>query len=308
MLIYIYSLLTFLLPLLALWNFLAKRNTYSYNWWSSLILFLLVYLFTFQAGGWPYIGFNWRYYSLIIYIILALVVYIKFRKKKIAGVPKKSKVSGIIISILIVLFCYTNLEVWNGGNNNQEAINLEFPLKNGTYVIMQGGDSEIGNAAHRYKTPHSYALDIVELNAKGKRGSKLFSKDLRDYEIYGDTIYSPCDAIVINLNDGVEENEPPVTNTEHRGGNHVVLKQGEIKILICHMQKNSILVQRGQEIKTGEPIGLVGNTGYTIEPHLHIQAYSTIKNINMMVPMRFNGRFLNMNDVVRTEPSIKGGE
>lgn len=72
------------------------------------------------------------------------------------------------------MFCYTNLEVWNGGTNNQEAINLEFPLKNGTYVIMQGGDSEIGNAAHRYRTPHSYALDIVELNATGKEDRNYF--------------------------------------------------------------------------------------------------------------------------------------
>ena len=80
-----------------------------------------------------------------------------------------------------------------------------------------------------------------------------------------------------------------------------VVINGEVKILICHMQKNSIQPQKGDTVKTGDVIGLVGNTGFSIEPHLHIQAYQTFNGVNKMVPMRFNGRFLNMNDIIYTD-------
>ena len=301
MLIYWYVILTWLLPLLALFNLVKQHSANTYNWWSSVFLFLLIIVFIYQTGAWPYIGFHWRYIIVLVVGFFALLIFRKRIKSKVPVINSKHYGQSAIITIFVLLFTYTNIEVVLGGYNKEQAIDLTFPLHNGAYAVMQGGDSEIGNAVHRYQTPDSYAIDIVKLNEHKRRGNQLFSKDISDYAIYGDTIYSPCDGTIITYRDGVDENIPPTTNSKVRGGNHIVIKNGEVEILICHMQKNSIQPQKGDTVKTGDVIGLVGNTGFSIEPHLHIQAYQTFNGVNKMVPMRFNGRFLNMNDVIHMD-------
>jgi len=301
MLIYWYVILTLFLPLLALFNLVKQQSANTYNWWSSVFLLILIVLFIYQTGAWPYLGFNWRFIIVLILGIFVLLIFRKRIKSKTQITKSKQNALSAVITIFILLFTYTNIEVVLGGYNKEQAVDLTFPLQNGSYAVMQGGDSEIGNAVHRYQTPDSYALDIVKLNEHKRRGTKLFSKHIADYTIYGDTIYSPCDGTIITYRDGVDENIPPTTNSKVRGGNHIVIKNGEVKILICHMQKNSIQPQKGDTVKTGEVIGLVGNTGFSIEPHLHIQAYQTFNGVNKMVPIRFNGRFLNMNDIIYSD-------
>ncbi|MGN7942219.1 M23 family metallopeptidase [Virgibacillus sp. 6R] len=60
------------------------------------------------------------------------------------------------------------------------------------------------------------------------------------------------------------------------------------------MKKRSILVEAGDAVKRGQPIGLVGNSGNTTEPHLHIHAEKDGKG----VPIRFDGKFLVRNSLV----------
>lgn len=301
MLIYWYVILTLFFPLLALFNLVKQQSANTYNWWSSVFLLILIVLFIYQTGAWPYLGFNWRFIIVLVLGIFVLLIFRKRIKSKTQITKSKQNALSAVLTIFILLFTYTNIEVVLGGYNKEQAVDLTFPLQNGSYAVMQGGDSEIGNAVHRYQTPDSYALDIVKLNEHKRRGTKLFSKHISDYTIYGDTIYSPCDGTIITYRDGVDENIPPTTNSKVRGGNHIVIKNGEVKILICHMQKNSIQPQKGDTVKTGEVIGLVGNTGFSIEPHLHIQAYQTFNGVNKMVPIRFNGRFLNMNDIIYSD-------
>lgn len=39
--------------------------------------------------------------------------------------------------------------------------------------------------------------------------------------------------------------------------------------LYAHMKKDSIKVKVGQSVKAGDPLGIIGDTGYTTGPHLH---------------------------------------
>lgn len=45
----------------------------------------------------------------------------------------------------------------------------------------------------------------------------------------------------------------------------------------CHLQKDSVNVREGDEIKTGDLLALSGNTGFSSGPHLHFSVYK-IKN------------------------------
>jgi murein DD-endopeptidase MepM/ murein hydrolase activator NlpD len=93
-----------------------------------------------------------------------------------------------------------------------------------------------------------------------------------DYYVYGQTILSPADGEIITLANDLPESLPQVeTDTVNLLGNHVVIQVAEDAYLfICHMQPGSILVEVGDTVAAGQPIGLVGNSGNTSEPHIHI--------------------------------------
>ncbi len=53
-------------------------------------------------------------------------------------------------------------------------------------------------------------------------------------------------------------------------GNAVLIDHGNaLKTMYCHMKKGSVLVQPGQDVKAGDPIGQVGLSGVTQFPHVH---------------------------------------
>lgn len=66
-------------------------------------------------------------------------------------------------------------------------------------------------------------------------------------------------------------------------GNTVIIDHGfGYKTLYAHQSK--ILVKNGQKVKRGEVIGLVGNTGMSMAPHLH---YEVRKNDEPINPINF---------------------
>lgn len=66
-------------------------------------------------------------------------------------------------------------------------------------------------------------------------------------------------------------------------GNHVVINHGfGYETLYGHMSK--IMVSPGQQVKRGEVIGLVGNTGTSSGPHVH---YEVIRNGNKINPISY---------------------
>lgn len=66
-------------------------------------------------------------------------------------------------------------------------------------------------------------------------------------------------------------------------GNHVVIDHGYgYHTLYAHMK--NLIVRVGQEVKRGEVIGYVGNSGASVGPHLH---YEVIKNKIKINPVNF---------------------
>ncbi|WP_210183628.1 peptidoglycan DD-metalloendopeptidase family protein [Microvirga guangxiensis] len=81
-----------------------------------------------------------------------------------------------------------------------------------------------------------------------------------------------------------------------------ILRCGGFVVLLAHMRAGSVRLKPGDDIKTGDEIGAVGNSGNTGEPHLHIHAQrpgpADAPLSGDGVPIRFGGRFTARNDVV----------
>ncbi|MCF6325122.1 MAG: M23 family metallopeptidase [Gammaproteobacteria bacterium] len=61
-------------------------------------------------------------------------------------------------------------------------------------------------------------------------------------------------------------------DVEYFLGNYIILKSEKAEFaLLAHLRQGSVLVSKGMKVKTGEIIAKVGNSGNTIQPHLHFQ-------------------------------------
>jgi len=185
------------------------------------------------------------------------------------------------------------------------AIDVSFPLRNGAYYVAHGGNDATINYHHNH-TAQRFALDIVKLNRFGTRASGIYPKLLARYSIFNDPVLSPVEGTVLRSVDGLPDFTPPEKDTRARAGNHVVIQPvgTDVYILLAHLKRNSVLAREGDHVEPGQPLGRIGNSGNTTEPHLHIHC-ATIDGDDFTgggtgIPLRFGGRFLTRNSIVRT--------
>lgn len=252
----------------------------------------------FFSGSWDFLGFYLRY---VFVGLLFIAMYQSWKKARglsfRAKADKKQKWNIGIHVFLMLIFGMYNVFIVTSHIAEEEAIELAFPLKNGTYYVGHGGSNTFMNYHSDY-LPQKYALDIVRLNKLGIRAKGLYPKELDKYMIYGDTLYSPCNGEVLEARGHLPDLTPPEMDPENALGNYVALscENTDAVIYMVHMQKDSLIVEEGSMIRVGEKVGVIGNSGNTTEPHLHIHAEQDGKGI----PITFNGKFLVRNDLVRS--------
>ncbi len=100
--------------------------------------------------------------------------------------------------------------------------------------------------------------------------------DVHSYPDYGANVLAVADGKVVETLNTLDDQKPghlpdPKTITlENVDGNHVVLDLGGgLFAFYAHMQKGSVTVARGDEVKRGQVLGKLGNTGNSSAPHLH---------------------------------------
>jgi hypothetical protein len=201
---------------------------------------------------------------------------------------------------------------WNARRTPADAVEVPMPVRDGTYLVVNGGRHVLVNAhlntlsGERF-APYrgqSYGVDLVRINRAGLRASGLLPADPAAYVIYGDPVLAPCAGRVVFAEDGAADMAPPHADRVHMAGNHVILECGAVWIVLGHLQRGSVAVRAGQFTEPGHQLGLVGNSGNSGEPHLHVHAQrpgSTLAPLSgEPVPIRLGGRYLVRNDRVRT--------
>jgi Peptidase family M23 len=119
-----------------------------------------------------------------------------------------------------------------------------------------------------------YAIDYEQADA----GNRIFTGDAHDpasYVIFGKDVLAVADGTVVGARNDLAEQTPGtypanISITE-ADGNFVVLDVGNgFYVNYAHMQPGSVRPKVGDKVKRGDVIGLVGNTGNSVAPHLHL--------------------------------------
>ena len=50
-----------------------------------------------------------------------------------------------------------------------------------------------------------------------------------------------------------------------------MIRAGDVFVLLCHLRQGSLKVGKGDVVKAGQQVGEIGNSGSSIQPHLHLQ-------------------------------------
>lgn len=280
-------LLTVFLPLIVIATLWRRARRPLGAWIATLILATGVVGFSVLVAPWGTFGLPLRY--VLVVLFLAAVVR-SFRREPEPDARQESPLRALVKIMLGFTVGGVAVGVLRGHAVPPGAIDLSFPLRDGTYLVGHGGSTSASNMHHAHPT-QTYAVDVMKLNAAGMRARGIFPSDPRSYAIFGATVLSPCDGVVRAAVDGL----PDTRDEKNLAGNHVVLRCGDADVWLAQLQRGSVAVRPGMQLRTGQPLGRAGNSGNTTEPHLHVHA----ERNGAGVPATFNGDWLVRNDVVR---------
>jgi hypothetical protein len=169
--------------------------------------------------------------------------------------------------------------------DRQPVVQISAPLRGDGYV---SADSCCDATRHtraampingRVYVAQRYAVDWEQLDA----GNRIYSgprEKLESYTIFGKPVYAVADGVVAVAITGLPEQTPGKYPTnisiEEADGNAIIEDLGGHHFACyAHMQSASIRLHRGDRVKRGQIIGLVGNSGNSVAPHLHFHVMSS---------------------------------
>ena len=188
-----------------------------------------------------------------------------------------------------------------------DIVDIANPLGPGQYLVGHGGSNTLVNGHMRTLDDtverflpwrgQSYAVDFFGLGPWGLRASGWRPTDPAAYAIFGAALVAPCDGTVVAAEGNMPDFEVPDEDPVNRLGNHVILRCGDAEIVFAHMRHGSVRVAPGDVVAVDDPLGEVGNSGASTEPHLHIHAQrpapaGTLPISGDPLALRIDGRFL----------------
>lgn len=123
------------------------------------------------------------------------------------------------------------------------------------------------------KAAKDYSCGQQTYNAH--RGTDFMIRTLRDMQS-GVAVRAAAHGVVLGARDGMKDidyrkrDREKIRRKECGNGLRIKHEDGWVT-QYCHLKRNSLKVKKGETVKQGDLIALVGNSGLSIYPHLHFQ-------------------------------------
>jgi hypothetical protein len=164
---------------------------------------------------------------------------------------------------------------------SEQPVVLNVPLRGGPWValydpmLVGGHRTAIYTLDGRARIPARFAVDWVKL-AKDGTHARGDAASIVNWHGYGSEVLAVADSIVAEAVDDMPEGATLAEATgpralENGSGNYVTLDLGSKRYAFYqHLKHGSIKVKRGDRVKSGQVIALLGNSGSSSAgPHLH---------------------------------------
>jgi urea transporter len=135
-----------------------------------------------------------------------------------------------------------------------------------TWNVQQSFDGEWTHQGH-----WRHALDFVKVGESGKTFQRM-GIEVEDYYAFNQPVCSPVEGYVVDCRFTFPDNRIGQVDNQNNWGNYVLIRSlGGVYVLLAHLKANSGEVKVGDYLILGQRIAKCGNSGYSQEPHLHLQ-------------------------------------
>lgn len=148
----------------------------------------------------------------------------------------------------------------------REGIVLARPPLDGVSFVIEGNEGY-----HLQEDGYgNFAWDLVKMFPDGAR-FKNAGEENADYATWNEPVYLPTDGIVIELVRDAPDNRPGSYPKDAVNNMIGVYLGGHYYVYILHFRQNSIPaeISIGTHLSEGAYLGRAGNSGVTLEPHVH---------------------------------------
>ena len=186
--------------------------------------------------------------TVIVFIFILSIIYYKEFNTDIKYTPEES-----LSNYLSKIFRF-----------GETPTKLSLPFS-GEWSVYQAFDDEWTHKGH-----YKYAYDFVKkLDTKTYKNDGLYAKD---YYAFGESILAPVSGYVIDMRQDLADNIIGEVDRVNNWGNYIIIKSDlGFFVEISHLMQYSISVNVGDYIQANCIIAKCGNSGYSPEPHIHIQ-------------------------------------
>jgi murein DD-endopeptidase MepM/ murein hydrolase activator NlpD len=146
----------------------------------------------------------------------------------------------------------------------------------GRWFVLQGGDTPNVNQ-HMSVRAQWFGLDFGKVGGPSKRElTRGTPSEPEDFYSWGQPVLAPIDGEVVAAVDSFPDNPLGTKDARHPAGDHVVIKTASDQfVFLAHLQRGTVVVRVGRQIKRGDRVGLCGNSGNSDFPHIHMHVQDT---------------------------------
>ncbi len=186
--------------------------------------------------------------TVIVFIFLLSIIYYKEFNLNIKSTPEES-----LSRYLSSIFRFGNLYT---------KISLPF---SGEWVVYQAFDDK-----WTHKGKYKYAYDFVKKSdGLTYQNEGLF---LSDYYCFSESILAPVSGYVVDARDDLVDNIIGEVDRVNNWGNYIIIKSDlGFFVEISHIMQYSLSAKIGEYVTLNSVVAKCGNSGYSPQPHIHIQ-------------------------------------
>jgi hypothetical protein len=163
----------------------------------------------------------------------------------------------------------------------QDPVPMLSPPFNGG--IWLAGDGPANDSNHRRSIfaidghiylPERFAVDWIKVGTNGDSRNDGTTKN-ENWWGWGEPVLAVAEGEITEVVDEFPDNTPrvlPPVTLDNIAGNHIILRIAQnLFVTYAHLQRGGIKVRAGDHVHRGDVLALLGNSGNTTGPHLHMQ-------------------------------------